>query len=213
MKIQKLVVATAVVAITCFGGEAKVKERLGVKLRVVNEAAAPTEVLRRATETASKILSEAGVEATWLDCPGEQGSEARRLCNQKLGKADFWLHIVAGKLPGADHDTLGSALVGPLGNSSAYAYYPDIEEFAKNRHSDTSVVLAAAIAHEVGHLLLGDRSHSRAGIMTARLSSRNLELAQRAHLFFTSEQARQIRMQMEAPQSSVHSRIEETSAK
>jgi len=202
MNIQKLVVATAYMMAACFGGEAKVKEvRLVVQLRVVNEAAVPADVLRRAIETVSKILGQADVETTWLNCPGDQDSETRKLCNLKLGKADFWLHLVVGKIPGADQDTLGSALVGPLGNSSAYGYYRDIEKFAKNHYCDTSLVLAATIAHEVGHLLLGDRSHSRTGIMSAELSSRNLDLAQRTRLFFTSEQARLIHVQIAAIQA------------
>jgi hypothetical protein len=195
-------VATAFIATACFGGEAKVKgERLGVKLRVVNETEVPADVLRRAIDTASKILAQADVEALWVNCPGEKESETRVICNQKLGRADFWLHLVVGKMPGADHDTLGSALVGPLGNSSAYAYYRDIEKFAKNHYRDTSLVLAAIIAHEVGHLLLGDRSNSRSGIMSAELTSRNLDLAQRSHLFFTRDQIRQIQVQVTAIQS------------
>src|SRR5580700_2322532 len=113
MKTQKLVVATAWITAVCFGGKAKVKDaKMGVQLRVTNEAAMPSDVLRRAKGTASKILGQAGVEVIWLDCPGEQDSETRRLCNQKLGKADFWLHLVVGKIPGGDQHPLGSALVG-----------------------------------------------------------------------------------------------------
>jgi hypothetical protein len=199
MNTQKLVVATAWTAAACFGGEAKVKQiPLGVRIRVSNEAAVPAHVLGRAKETVSKILDQAGVEATWLDCPGEPDSETRRLCNQELGKADFRLHLVVRKIPGADRDTLGSALVGPLGNSSAYVYYPDNETLGKNLQRDTSLVLAATTAHEIGHLLLGEIAHSRTGIMSAKLSSLNLDLAQRAYLFFTPDQARLIRSQITA---------------
>ena len=205
MKIQKLVVATAVMATACFAGEAKVKrEPLGVKLRVVNEAEVPADVLRRAIDTASKILAQADIEGVWVNCPGEKDSETRVTCNEKLGRADFWLHLVVRKMPGTDHDTLGSALVGPLGNSSAYAYYRDIEKFAKNHYRETSLVLAAIITHEVGHLLLGHRSHSRSGIMSAELTSRNLDLAGRSHLFFTSDQVRQIQVQVTAIQAANH---------
>jgi hypothetical protein len=57
-------------------------------------------------------------------------------------------------------------------------------------------ILGHLIAHEIGHLLLGT-SHSSKGIMSSLLGPLSLGRAISGKLQFTSEEARQIRGQME----------------
>jgi hypothetical protein len=54
-----------------------------------------------------------------------------------------------------------------LSESGVYAtiYYPRVEEYAKERIATHSQILGHAIAHEMGHLLLGPVPHARFGIM------------------------------------------------
>ena len=182
-------------------GQPERAERLRVGVRVIDQAGVSPEVMQRATQEVSHILRQAGVEADWLHCPlGEQSPETRRQCNQKLGPMDFWLHLATHKLPGADQDNLGAALLEKAGGGVAYAYYRDIETSARDWRCDTSLVLAAVMAHEIGHLLLGG-AHSRTGIMSAGLSLHSLALAKQGFLLFTPAQARRIRSNLsEAPQ-------------
>ena len=60
-------------------------------------------------------------------------------------------------------------------------------------HSDWNVslsdILGNVMAHELGHLLLGSHSHSRAGIMRAHWQGEELHRLSRGNLWFTSEQA------------------------
>ena len=49
----------------------------------------------------------------------------------------------------------------------AYAFYDRVEEFALERGLDTATTVGCVMAHEIGHLLLGRHSHSRAGMMRA----------------------------------------------
>ena len=49
------------------------------------------------------------------------------------------------------------------------------------------------MAHELGHLLLGSNSHSRAGIMRAHWQGEELHRLSRGNLWFTSEQANHMR--------------------
>jgi len=168
-------------------------ERLRIGIRVIDQAGVSPKVMQQATQEVSYILHQAGVEADWLDCPlGEQSPETWRLCSQRLGPMDFWLKLPIHQLPGADPDKLGAALLEKSGGGVGYAYYRDIEKAARDWDCDTSLALAAVMAHEIGHLLLGG-AHSRTGIMSAGLSSHSLALAKQGLLRFTPAQARMIR--------------------
>jgi hypothetical protein len=186
--------AWMMVMVACPGlGQPEQAERLRVGIRVIDQAGAPPEVMQQTTREVSYILRQAGVEADWLDCsPGELSTETRRLCDQELGPMDFWLHLPMHKLPAAHPDSFGAALLEKAGGGIAYAYYRDIEAYAARRSCKTSFALAAVMAHEIGHLLLGG-AHSQTGIMSAGLSPRSLTLAQQRSLLFTPDQSRMIR--------------------
>ncbi|MGH9550037.1 MAG: hypothetical protein ACRD3W_11710, partial [Terriglobales bacterium] len=70
-------------------------------------------------------------------------------------------------------------------------------EWAMELHADWKVslpdILGGVMAHELGHLLLGSNSHSRAGIMRAHWQGEELNLLSRGNLRFTSEQAEHMR--------------------
>ena len=55
--------------------------------------------------------------------------------------------------------------------SSVYGRLADV---ARLRDRPVGSVIGIAIAHEVGHLLLGEHAHSRSGIMRADLNLREL---------------------------------------
>ena len=54
-------------------------------------------------------------------------------------------------------------------------------------------MMGCAIAHEVGHLLLGPSSHSAGGIMRGEWGPKELRLTLMGGLLFTSQQAKVIR--------------------
>jgi hypothetical protein len=54
-------------------------------------------------------------------------------------------------------------------------------------------MLGCAIAHEVGHLLLGPSSHSAGGIMRGEWGPKELQLALMGKLLFASQQSKLIR--------------------
>jgi hypothetical protein len=72
-----------------------------------------------------------------------------------------------------------------------YDYLPRIPGGQSNL-SDTAVILGCVIAHELGHLLLGDHGHSIAGIMQARWGVEQTRLALMSRLSFLPEEARLI---------------------
>ena len=61
--------------------------------------------------------------------------------------------------------------------------------------NDNLIVLAHAMAHEIGHLLL-PYGHSATGLMRAEWDRKDLRLAVHGRLNFTAEQATLIRIRL-----------------
>jgi len=78
----------------------------------------------------------------------------------------------------------------------------------KGRASDYQL-LGHALAHEIGHLLLGPNSHSRTGIMRAHWNHDEIERIARAQLLFTDQQAQRIRKEVSARDASQRLQLEE----
>jgi hypothetical protein len=70
---------------------------------------------------------------------------------------------------------------------------PRVNAVSAGYHAATDVVLGAAIAHEIGHLLLPHDSHSKSGIMRAEWNQSDFRNAKSGGLLFTADQAAQIR--------------------
>lgn len=86
------------------------------------------------------------------------------------------------------HDlSLGYSLIDPetRGGALATIYLDRVEWVAWNSGADPRVVLGRAIAHEIGHLLLGSNKHAGAGLMRAVWSRQALERDHAADWLFT----------------------------
>ena len=59
--------------------------------------------------------------------------------------------------------------------------------------ADKAAILAAAIAHELGHLLLPPHAHAPAGIMRADWNASDFARASTGNLFFMDSQAKELR--------------------
>jgi hypothetical protein len=78
---------------------------------------------------------------------------------------------------------------------TAYVFFSRIQQQAELGELPLEIVLSHAVAHELGHLLLGSNSHAVRGLMQSRWSSEQMRKATQGNLQFTPDQARLIRMQ------------------
>ena len=164
-------------------------------LRVYNYASVPPKVLARAEEETTIIFGEAGVLTLWLDCPISMAEFDRYpACQQPSGPADLILRILprsmAEREP-SDDSTLGFALPGRPGMPGRIAnvFYHRVREVAWRGQYFEFQILGNAMAHEIGHLLLGSMNHSPTGIMKAKWNRMELHPTSLGFLQFTSEQA------------------------
>jgi hypothetical protein len=87
--------------------------------------------------------------------------------------------------------SLGVAL--SEGGIYATIYYPRVDEYAKAGSATHSQILGHAIAHEMGHLLLGPVPHARFGIMRGAWKAEDLQSITMGAFLFSPHQSALIR--------------------
>jgi hypothetical protein len=78
----------------------------------------------------------------------------------------------------------------------AYVFFEPIERLAVREGVDVSQVLGAAIAHELGHLLLPNRGHASEGLMRGAWGAPEARAANQGALKFSPTELIQIRSQL-----------------
>jgi len=95
-------------------------------------------------------------------------------------------------------DELGFALPSAKAGSAsaAWLFYQRVEHLAESKDAGQAQILGHAMAHEIGHVLLGPNRHSNRGIMRANWDRGVLQEAARGQLLFTREQAAVMRAEV-----------------
>jgi hypothetical protein len=174
-----------------FAGKSDPEAKLDpvIEILVYNIVQAPPAAVGRAETEAGRILAEAGLRAVWIDCLDRHSTDARTgLCGKAREPVDVVLRFLPGQTRSGSQDNLfGVAFLPTL----ASVYYEYAVRLA-GRDNEVPVILGCAIAHEVGHLLLGPSSHSAGGIMLGEWGPKELQLALMGRLLFASQQAKLI---------------------
>ena len=99
---------------------------------------------------------------------------------------------------GVGGDIFGSALLPANEDFGVVAnvYADRTRQLADRREFE--VILGWVIAHELGHLLLGEHGHAAAGIMHARWRAQDLKPNGQAAMLFLPGEAKKIRAQVRA---------------
>ena len=167
-----------------------------INVRVHIYAQGSSEILTQAEVEAAEIIGKAGVEIIWTNCyPAGVDLGKAAGCNQFLGPTNLGVRILPylGVIPGTSKRTMAFA-VGNFANVSVRRVREEAAELGVQPYE----VLGPAIAHELGHLLLGQRGHSPKGIMRAHWSLEDYERAPLGAFRFTREQATVIRDEVAA---------------
>ena len=189
-----------------------------IRLRIYNYGISRALLLRSESE-ATDILNHAGIAVGWLDCPlSAEETALYPSCLNTMGSTDFTIRILTerdAQRIAIHRGALGQALecLGDHSGCSAYIFYRDVQELARSGDASESQLLGHALAHEIGHLLLGAYSHTSEGIMRASWSQQELNTIARAHLFFTDEQSNRMRAEVSALNSDQRDQTSNNTAK
>jgi hypothetical protein len=122
-----------------------------ITILVFNHAQASPAILAGAEREAGRILDRAGLGAVWLDCLDRDSADPEGLCHKAREPIDVVLRILPSPIRRWFRDTSFGFAIPPV---IASVYYEYVVRLAKSEDA-VPVVLGCAIAHEVGHLLLG----------------------------------------------------------
>lgn len=136
-------------------------------------------VLKSAETEAAMLFRRAGIAIQWVRC-GDTDA-----CRRPPRENEFVLHIVRNGKTQGDF-VFGEAFLGADGRGK----YADVfyDRLRLMGDIDMDQLLGAVSAHELGHLLLGSRSHSLMGIMAPVWRKEILRKIATRNLTFTREQ-------------------------
>jgi hypothetical protein len=167
-----------------------------VAIRTYNYAALSAGELAAARSEAGHIFMRAGISLAWTDCrvPGE---DAGAPCMEPLlvGR-DLMLRLV--DRPPVSGDRIVALGESMLDREQRGGVLMTIDLFpvravAGRAATSWPTLLGRAIAHEIGHLVLGSAEHPRLGLMRALWSHDELRGLKPAHWGFSPREAAQMR--------------------
>lgn len=166
----------------------RVKDQPGIRVWIYNYAHVGRIGLSEAEGEAARIFARAGVRIVWTDYSHEQRGDRGQAENSD---ADFFIRILPASMArqwNYKPRSLGESVIsptaeGPLPGGIANVFSDRVEHMSYLWDLDSGEILGDAIAHELGHLLLG-ANHSGQGIMKAQWGVQDLELARRGELLF-----------------------------
>ena len=166
-----------------------------VAIRSYNYAAVSAEHFASARSEAAHIFGRAGISLEWIECrvPGSEGASCTepllagrdlmlRLVDRTPARGD---RIVALGESMLDREQRGGVLM-------TIDVFP-VRTVAGRSFTAIPTLLGRAIAHEIGHLLLGSADHPRSGLMRALWSHDELRGVKPAEWGFSEHEGAQMR--------------------
>jgi hypothetical protein len=174
---------------------------LRFSVRVYDYVQLPPGSLHAAESGARRIFNASGVDVVWLACL-EVSSQSQpgvdQDCVGPYGGTTVVLRIVS-EPPSAKATASDAVFGAAMGSAVASVFYGRLTELThdfRGNDSEIPAFLGIAVAHELGHLLLGPASHSPTGVMCANWDWSRLHAALMGQLFFTAPQSREIRKEV-----------------
>ncbi len=172
-----------------------------LNIHLYNLAGVSSRTLDGATQDAARALATAGVNKVCWHVLAE-AQEAHTLHtsppptwrkNRQTDSRGYLVAVIVSSVP-VDYfpGALGYALPGAEIGVNAVIFYDRIQRFKASGEIELPTLLGHAMAHEVGHVLLGTTEHSPAGIMKARWSKADFEVAGLPFLNFTPLQRAEV---------------------
>jgi len=153
-----------------------------IVVSVFDQAGVSPEILTHAKDHVTRIYDEVGVTVRWND---EAAKDA-------TGR--FVIRLMIRRIASRPR-MMGNALGDSRGTEgTAFVYRDRVLDVARARNLDVGVMLAYAMAHEMGHLLLPYPSHAVTGIMHTDWDGADFAQMSADTLRFTPGQASAIRV-------------------
>jgi hypothetical protein len=165
-----------------------------VAVRLFDMSGLPVSDVREAMKVAARLFEVAGLQLIVTNCPSEGPSDAA--CASDLAPDERVVRVIRSSTAWQTNNVrLGDAVVDRETRSGVLAtvYADRVAWMAADVGIDRPLLMGRAIAHEVGHLLLGSSYHSPHGLMRARWTSDELRRDRPSDWFFSTRDASRLR--------------------
>ena len=161
-------------------------------VRTYDSAGVSARVFEHARQSAGVTLAAVGIEPIWRPCHATG-------CISKPKPHEIELRIVTATAL-SERGSLGFAVVDVAQHAGILAtiYLDRVDALAAQAGVDRGELLGRAIAHEVGHLILGTVDHPRFGIMRATWRAEELRRDLPLDWIFSSDEGAEMRRRLAA---------------
>ena len=179
--------------------EAREGQLSELSVHTYNYSGVSADDLAAARRHVEAIFRGANITISWRDCrtSGRDAADVLPNCRTDRRPDEVMLRIMTSSTPGLDRTTsLGFSLVNRENAHSAWlssVFTNRVAVLARQAGIDPTLLLGRAIAHEIGHLLIGSTDHARAGLMRAFWSHAELTHGSGSEWVFLEKEARAMR--------------------
>ncbi|MFL6351639.1 MAG: hypothetical protein ACJ74Z_07290 [Bryobacteraceae bacterium] len=177
-----------------------------VQIRVFNLARVPRRDLSRAESEVTRIFAEAGMGVHWVDGALDDNvslvtdfsgkNSTATGCKVASQARSLSVRLLPHAPQGLAAGTLGFSLPCAAFGIDSTIFVDRCEGVTYQTPASLNKVLAYAIAHELGHVLLRSSEHSLAGLMRARWDKAAWQRAAVEGIPIDRQQARRMRMEL-----------------
>jgi hypothetical protein len=143
----------------------------------------------RLTETADFVFVHSGIHVAWRHCRGALTTIFKTTCEGELQVNEIVMRLQPGGSRIPDNGAMGHSIVTSSGGSYASVSVAAVRKQATGFGMAFDLLMGYAVAHEVGHCLLGP-GHSYAGLMRGVWNTKDASEMSRLGLHLTKEEVR-----------------------
>jgi hypothetical protein len=167
-------------------------------IRVYDNAGVNATERAKAISRADAILSRADLDVAWIECAPRKRGRPSPVCDTPVTGAELvvrLLHASPSDDTGVSRLGLGYALIdATMGTGTIATVFIDrVTRLASDARLDRATLLGRAMAHEIGHLLLGSNEHSDAGIMRDGWTAQQVSSSRAQDWLFLPRQGERLR--------------------
>ena len=184
---------------TATGAQEQEVRPLRLHISFQDYAGAPRWQMRDAVLFAQRVFRNANVEIDWLDCtPALHGLPAPSVCHQHTRPTSLVVQLASRRMvrqTPVSKQVFGWAQPSEPGlwATRASLFYDRIQDYSEAHGLNAIALLGMALAHEIGHLLLGPGGHGERGLMSCPWDKADIVDAARGRLSFSPVQRDRIR--------------------
>lgn len=167
--------------------------RSTVVVMLQNDAGTPPDLVDRASREVTRLFSLIDIDIVWVtDVPADARLRVVSLTNWEPNEQRVQPSVL-----GYTQIAQGKRGI------RAYVFWRRVDQASQKFTASLDKVLAIAIAHELGHMLLPDGMHAKAGLMQAPWDASHFRSASAGLLAFSPDSAALIQREMAKERSTI----------